>query len=71
MLSDTELLQEQKKFLELLNPTNKIIFRSNHASNALHLGGNLPREKDRLVQELEDAINVGEMAFVPRMFRGF
>lgn len=71
MLGDIELLQEQKKFLQLLNPSNKIIFRSNHASNALHLGGNLPREKDRLIKELENALMVGEMAFVPRMFRGF
>jgi radical SAM superfamily enzyme YgiQ (UPF0313 family) len=71
MLDDTQLLQEQKKFLELLNPTNKIIFRSNHASNALHLAGNLPREKERLIQELDHALSVGEMAFVPHMFRGF
>jgi radical SAM superfamily enzyme YgiQ (UPF0313 family) len=71
MLGDTELLQEQKKFIELLNPTNKIIFRSNHASNALHLAGNLPREKERLIQELDNALSVGEMAFVPSMFRGF
>ncbi|PHQ65070.1 MAG: radical SAM protein [Sulfurimonas sp.] len=71
MLSDTQLLQEQKKFIELLNPTNKIIFRSNHASNALHLAGNLPREKGRLIEELDHALSVGEMAFVPRVFRGF
>lgn len=71
MLGDTQLLQEQKKFLQLLNPTNKIIFRSNHASNALHLAGNLPREKERLIEELDNALSVGEMAFVPRMFRGF
>lgn len=71
MLDDTELLQEQKKFIQLLNPTNKIIFRSNHASNALHLAGNLPREKERLIEELDNALSLGEKAFVPRMFRGF
>lgn len=71
MLDDTQLLQEQKKFIQHLNPTNKIIFRSNHASNALHLAGNLPREKERLIQELDNALSVGEKAFVPRMFRGF
>ncbi|WP_294961804.1 radical SAM protein [Sulfurimonas sp.] len=71
MLGDIELLQEQKKFIQLLNPTNKIIFRSNHASNALHLAGNLPREKERLIQELDNALSVGEMAFIPSMFRGF
>ncbi|WP_324171130.1 radical SAM protein [Sulfurimonas sp.] len=70
-LDDIELLQEQKKFLELLNPTNNVIFRSNHASNALHLAGNLPREKARLIEELNNALIVGERAFVPQMFRGF
>jgi radical SAM superfamily enzyme YgiQ (UPF0313 family) len=71
MLGDTELLQEQKKFLELLNPTNKIVFRSNHASNALHLSGNLPRDKQRLIEEVDSALSDGESAFVPKLFRGF
>ncbi len=55
-LNDFQILEEQKKFIELLNPTNKIIFRSNHASNALHLSGTLPKDKDRLIQELNIAI---------------
>ncbi|MFT7003143.1 MAG: radical SAM superfamily enzyme YgiQ (UPF0313 family) [Sulfurimonas sp.] len=71
MLGDTELLKEQKKFLELLSPTNKIIFRSNHASNALHLSGNLPKDKQRLIQELDSALSVGEFSFIPKIFRGF
>ncbi|WP_321778840.1 radical SAM protein [Sulfurimonas sp.] len=71
MPTDAQLLQEQKKFLELLNPTNKIIFRSNHASNALHLAGNLPKDKSRLVEELDLALEIGQDAFVPNKFRGF
>ena len=71
MLDDSEILVEQKRFIELLNPNHKIIFRSNHASNALHLAGTLPRDKVRLVQELDVALNVGESAFVPSAFRGF
>ncbi len=70
-LDDFQILQEQKKFLELLNPTNKIIFRSNHASNALHLSGTLPRDKVRLLKELEYALEIGKSAFVPAAFRGF
>lgn len=35
------------------------------------LAGTLPRDKDRLVQELEVALNMGERAFVPKIFRGF
>ena len=70
-LDDFQILQEQKIFLELLNPINKIIFRSNHASNALHLSGTLPKERDRLVQELEYALEIGEGALVPNVLRGF
>jgi len=71
MPNDTQILEEQKRFLELLEPTNKIIFRSNHASNALHLAGTLPKDKNRLIQELEMALSVGKSAFVPEVFRGF
>ncbi len=71
MLDDSQLLEEQKRFLELLNPKNRIIFRSNHASNALHLAGNLPRDKHRLVQEVQAALDIGVSAFIPKAFRGF
>lgn len=71
MPDDTQILEEQKRFLELLEPTNRIIFRSNHASNALHLAGTLPKDRERLVQELDMALHVGKSAFVPNEFRGF
>ena len=71
MLNDYEILHEQKNFLELLNPSNKVIFRSNHASNALHLAGILPKDKSRLVGEVEQALLIGKTAFVPNEFRGF
>ncbi len=70
-LDDFEILQEQKKFIELLNPKNRVIFRSNHASNALHLSGTLPKDKERLLYELDAALKIGEGAFVPHLFRGF
>jgi len=70
-LNDEKILHEQKRFLELLNPTNKIIFRSNHASNALHLAGTLSKDRNRLVKEVSLALELGEEAFVPLAFRGF
>jgi len=70
-LDDLNILDEQKRFLELLKPTNKIIFRSNHASNALHLSGTLPKDTDKLIQQLETAISIGSDAFIPNIFRGF
>ena len=71
MLNDYQLLDEQKRFLELLKPSNKVIFRSNHASNALHLAGTLPKDNVRLLQEIDDALDIGEDALVPNMYRGF
>jgi radical SAM superfamily enzyme YgiQ (UPF0313 family) len=71
MLGDAQLLEEQKRFLELLEPSSRIIFRSNHASNALHLAGTLPKDTPRLLAELDAALSVGEAAFVPKFFRGF
>jgi radical SAM superfamily enzyme YgiQ (UPF0313 family) len=71
MLNDNQVLNEQKRFLELLNPVNKVIFRSNHASNALHLAGTLPKDTIRLLHELELALVIGEGALVPNRFRGF
>ncbi|MDP3120307.1 MAG: radical SAM protein [Sulfuricurvum sp.] len=71
MLNDYQVLDEQKRFLEQLNPSNKVIFRSNHASNALHLAGTLPKDTARLLEEINLAIKIGEGAFVPSRFRGF
>lgn len=70
-LGDSQIIAEQKSFIEMLNPKNKIIFRSNHASNAFHLSGTLPKDKARLIQELEFAMGVGESALVPVRYRGF
>ncbi len=70
-IGDLQILQEQKRFLELLHPTCRVIFRSNHASNALHLAGTLPKDRDRLVEELKQALEIGNSALVPEYFRGF
>ena len=70
-IDDIQILQEQKRFLELLEPTCRVIFRSNHASNALHLAGTLPKDRDRLVEELKQALEMGNSALVPKFFRGF
>ena len=70
-LDDEEILQEQQELLTYLNPQNKVIFRSNHASNALHLSGTLPKDKQRLLAQIEEALLLGEDAFIPKVFRGF
>jgi len=70
-LNDLQILQEQRELIYFINPPQKIIFRSNHASNALHLAGTLPKDRDRLLDEIDEALKVGEGALVPQWFRGF
>lgn len=70
-LSDSEILEEQKEFISNLSPKCKIIFRSNHASNALALEGTLPKDKDRLLQDIQETLEIGESAFIPKFMRGF
>jgi radical SAM superfamily enzyme YgiQ (UPF0313 family) len=70
-LNDLQVLEEQKRFIEELNPINNVIFRSNHASNALHLAGTLPKDKDRLLNELQTVEELGEDALIPKQFRNF
>jgi radical SAM superfamily enzyme YgiQ (UPF0313 family) len=70
-LNDYQVLNEQKKFLELIKPKNRIIFRSNHASNALHLAGTLPKDSSKLIEQLDDALSIGESALVSSVLRGF
>ncbi|SFV69598.1 Fe-S oxidoreductase [hydrothermal vent metagenome] len=70
-ISDEELLKEQRSFLEQLSPKNKIIFRSNHASNSLHLAGTLPKDKNKLIRQLDIAMSIGSDALIPSAFRSF
>jgi radical SAM superfamily enzyme len=70
-LDDMVILQEQKEFISKLHPQNKIIFRSNHASNALPLLGNLPKDKERLIATIDLSIEMGEESLVPKMLRSF
>lgn len=70
-LNDLQILEEQHALIRQLTPTQRILFRSNHASNALHLSGTLPKDRNRLLEEIEAAQTVGERALVPKWFRGF
>ena len=52
-------MEEIKMIIENINiPKNeKIIFRSNHASNYLNLRGNLPEDKEELLEEINYALS--------------
>ncbi|MCO4814731.1 MAG: B12-binding domain-containing radical SAM protein [Flavobacteriales bacterium] len=57
-LTPIELFQEMKIFMEHLSLENTI-FRSDHASNSLVLKGNLGRDKERFLFQIDQAIEVG------------
>ncbi|MBU1777150.1 MAG: radical SAM protein, partial [Gammaproteobacteria bacterium] len=69
MPDDHAILQEQERLISGLNPPQPVIFRSNHASNALALAGNLPRDKDKLLQQLREAME-GNRPLRPLFMRG-
>lgn len=68
--TDIEMLDEQKRFISLINPKKHIIFRSNHASNALPLKGTLPKDKIKLLEVLDKA-QEDESLLRPKFLRGF
>lgn len=49
------ILAEQRLFLEHCRPT-RAIYRGNHASNALPIGGTLPKDRERLLALLDAVI---------------
>lgn len=69
MPNDQMILKEQERLIAGLNPPQPIIFRSNHASNALALAGNLPKGRDRLLLQLREAMN-GQRPLRPPHIRG-
>ncbi len=62
------LLQEVRWFIEDAAPTNAI-FRTNHASNYLPLAGRIPRDREKLLEVLDAALD-GDIALRPEWMRG-
>lgn len=56
LLSPKEVLKEILLFLEHIDLKNPAVFRSNHASNYLPLGGILPNDRVRLIKEIKGAL---------------
>ncbi|MCP3661573.1 MAG: radical SAM protein [Gammaproteobacteria bacterium] len=53
---DLAILKEQARLISQTEPPKPLVFRSNHASNALALAGNLPRDRERLLLQVEAAM---------------
>ncbi len=68
-LPDTEgILLELKELLTNLD-CHPVQFMANHASNYLPLSGRLMRDRDTMVQTINDAL-LGAHPLVPEHFRG-
>jgi len=67
--SDMGVLAELERLLVNVKPPAPVIFRSNHASNALALAGNLPKDQARLVGQVRGAMQ-DERAIRPHFLRG-
>lgn len=68
LLQPLEFLKELKTIVEGLE-LEKTIFRTNHASNFLALGGTFPKDKARILEELDRGL-AGEAPLRPEFFRG-
>ncbi len=67
-LTSDELLGELYEILKGVE-LKKTIFRSNHASNYLPLEGSLPKDKEKLLTTIENALK-GNVRLRPEFFRG-
>ena len=68
-LTPLELARELREFIEHLNLESSI-FRSNHASNTLALKGVFPKDREALLEVLDEVLEHPDRApFVPNWLR--
>lgn len=53
-LNSMEILEEIKQIICSINTEKEVIFRANHASNYLLLGGILPKDKKEIIKRIND-----------------
>ncbi|MEW5727213.1 MAG: radical SAM protein, partial [Pseudomonadota bacterium] len=66
---DHGVLEEIRRLVERLEPPQPVIFRSNHASNALALAGTLPKDRAKVLEQIDQAL-AGWRALRPTWARG-
>jgi radical SAM superfamily enzyme YgiQ (UPF0313 family) len=62
------LLRELRTMVDLARPTDAV-FRTNHASNYLPIGGRLPRDREQIVAVIDAAL-AGKIPLRPERARG-
>lgn len=55
-LTNVEILEEIKNIIKNIHVKEKCVFRSNHASNYVALKGNLPQDRELLIETIERAL---------------
>lgn len=68
LLDPREVMLETYELIKNLRVKN-CVFRSNHASNYVPLGGTLPQDQERLLREIEEVIEGGEEFYKYEDFR--
>ena len=65
-----DMLNEMRCVIENLNDLTGCIFRTNHASNYLPLAGTLPRDKEKLLDTIDEALRIGDSCLRSEFLRG-
>lgn len=68
LLDREEVMLETKALLDNIDVTN-CIFRSNHASNYVDIGGTLPQDKEKMLSLIDDILK-GNYRYKDEEFRG-
>jgi len=63
------MLGELRQVISHLEGLEHCVFRTNHASNYLPLGGTLPQDKERLLATLDAALQRGRTVLRPETWR--
>lgn len=53
ILNDKEILNEIKTLIQHIDVKEPVVFRCNHASNYISLSGNLPKDKEKLLNQID------------------
>jgi radical SAM superfamily enzyme YgiQ (UPF0313 family) len=69
-LEDLEILNELEILVSNIDVKEQVIFRANHASNVYSIGGNLPQDKEKILEKIR-YLKVHPENLKPKVLRRF